>query len=288
MFFNRSSAQKTARKLKKIGFKANQIDASHLTTTYSQLKQVPGRANFEGMTNAINSLDPIPKQVDIPCLGVIIETREHPLLVTVVLDFIKKTQYPVQIYHGNLNVEFILSSKIAGLVEEGKVILTSIEVDHLDAGGYNALVLSKEFWYSLISHKKIFIFQTDSILCKRSKYSLTDFISYDYIGSQWPRNRPIGLVIDGGNGGLSIRDWDRSIECLERFPPNKWTGGEDSYYAFHMDLIGAKVARDVKSGKFSTQYKYSYKSFGCHKVSCLSKKDKLAFVKFCPEARELL
>ena len=223
-----------------------------------------------------------------PILAVIIETRKHPLLEFVVLQLITKTNLPVQIFHGIENESFIRSSAINDHIKGNKVSLSKLNTDFLNANEYNAILLSCEFWNLLNGRDKILVFQTDSILCDNSTYNLQTFLDFDYIGSMWSRLRPIGITIDGGNGGLSLRSWEKSVKCLERFPPFFWPGGEDGYYGFHMELIGAKVGKDLDCAKFSTQSYFHYESFGAHKISELTKKDKDAFIQYCPEAKKLL
>ena len=125
-------------------------------------------------------------------------------------------------------------------------------------------------------------------MCNNSPYNLNTFLDFDYIGSTWARTRPVGITIDGGNGGLSLRSWEKSLQCLEQFPSSFWPGGEDGYFGFHMELIGAKVGKDVDCAKFSTHRYFRYKSFGAHKISGLNKKDKDAFIQYCPEAKKIL
>jgi hypothetical protein len=134
---------------------------------------------------------------------------------------------------------------------------------------------------------KVLVFQTDAVLCRLSEFLLSDFYMFDYIGSGWGRYRPEGIVVDGGNGGLSLRDWSRTIECIERFPPSNWRGGEDTYYCFHMDLIG-KVAKNLESHKFGSQNNFLYKSLGAHKVDKMRPLKQLLFLIYCPEGSRIV
>ena len=265
------------------------ITSKDLMCIYQSLKKIPGKPNFKN----VEKLLPEKQRVSMKCennpiLAVIIETRKHPLLEFVVLQLIIKTNLPVQIFHGIENESFIRSSAINDYVKCNKVFLSKLNANSLDASDYNGILLSCKFWNLLNGRDKILIFQTDSILCNNSTYNLCTFLDFDYIGSMWPRLRPIGITIDGGNGGLSLRSWERSVECLERFPPTFWPGGEDGYYGFHLELIGAKVGKDVDCAKFSTQSYFRYKSFGAHKISSLSRIDQDAFIQYCPEAKKLL
>lgn len=288
MFLSKSTAQKTANDLLKTGLAIDDFGTTELSTLYANLHPTKDQAAFGEIAGMFDNIPTPPMPDQDECLGVIIETREHPLLEKVVIDFIERTGNRVQIFHGLLNRDFILGSKIADAVTSGQVTLSPLATENIVGRHYNAMLLTLDFWDSLIAHKKIFIFQTDSLLCGNTKYRLQDFMHYDYIGSWWPRHRPVNAIIDGGNGGLSIRDWQKSRDCLERFLPNLWPGGEDSYFAFHIDLIKGKVAREKECSKFSTQYKFRHNSFGCHNISQLSKKEQLTFVSYCPESASLL
>jgi len=233
-------------------------------------------------------LAPAEKPVDDNVWGVIVETREHPALEFIINHFSEQLGIGIQLFHGTANESFIMESKIAGLIEQGKVKLTPLKTETLSLGDYNALFLSREFWDSQLGRKKILIFQTDAILCANSDYQLSDFLGFDYIGSRWLRDRPVGMTIDGGNGGLSLRDWPRTVVCLKRFSPKMWPGGEDGYFAFHMDLMGGRVGRGDECSRFSTQHEFQYKSFGGHKLTELGSLSLEKFFQYCPAAGQIL
>jgi hypothetical protein len=288
ILFQQSSAQVIAQKMSKLGVKREQIQTEHLSSLYTSLPSSKNKADFTNIIDIFPHKNSSPNIIENNCVGVIIETRTHPLLEKVVIDFVNKTNLCVQLYHGTSNLEFIQASKIAPLIRAGKVILTALNINNLYGKDYNAVFLSKQFWQSVIGRGKIFVFQTDSVLCDSSKFTLDDFITHDYIGAWWSRKRPIGLTIDGGNGGFSLRDWHKSMECLERFSTENWPGGEDGYFAFHIELIGGYVGKKNTCSKFATQEKFTYNSYGCHQISCLNKKDRDKFLKYCPESKFLL
>lgn len=283
-----STAHITTRKLLNKGVLQKNITCAHIMHIYNSLKRTSSAPDLASISGVLPNQSKTTIDDICPILGIIVETRKHLAIEQVVNDFINNTQIPVQIFHGKNNLDFIMSTTIARLVRNGKVHLTQLGIDELCANKYNALFLSKRFWKNVLGRKKILVFQTDTVSCSHSDYTINDFISYDYIGSKWPRQRPVGLIIDGGNGGLSLRDWEKTYDCLSRFPAEYWSGGEDGYFAFHIDLIGGKVGKDNDCAKFSTQYDFLYKSWGGHKVSCLNREDQATFLNYCEKARFML
>lgn len=77
------------------------------------------------------------------------------------------------------------------------------------------------------------------------------------------------------------------MEASSRFDPQKWPGGEDDYFAFHIDLMGGNVANTDAMAKFATQENFSYKSFGAHYVGMLPKNAHADFLEYCPEAKHI-
>tara|TARA_B110000977_G_scaffold42576_1_gene57601 strand:- start:2790 stop:3023 length:234 start_codon:yes stop_codon:yes gene_type:complete len=69
------------------------------------------------------------------------------------------------------------------------------------------------------------------------------------------------MIIDGGSAGLGLRDWDRSVACLDCFSADLWPGGEDGHFAFHIELVRGRVGRGDECARFSTQQAFLFKSF---------------------------
>lgn len=277
-------AQDIVDKLARNGIGRHEITAEHLSHVYLRLKVLAGAPDFSSTQEMLSNCKPHVFEPNPTVLGVIIETRRHPKLEPLVSSFSRSLNIPIQLFHGRENLDYIMSGSIAELVRDGRATLVQLETRSLNASTYNALLLTPAFWDLIGTRNKVLLFQTDTVLCSASEYTLSDFLSFDYIGSKWARERPIGILADGGNGGLSLRDWAKSYESLKRFSPQKWTGGEDSYFAFHIDLIGGKIGRDDDCAKFSTQYEYLAKSFGAHNISWLDKDSRKAFLEYCPEA----
>ena len=102
---------------------------------------------------------------------------------------------------------------------------------------YNKLLKSYQFWeYLSFSAEKVLIFQSDSLLLRRTRaedtnkiLSIQDFIHYDFIGAPWHltsnaasnlwlrRMQRHGALKEGiGNGGLSLRDIQAMLKITNR------------------------------------------------------------------------
>ena len=270
------------------GVHRSRIHGKTLRKVYKRLNKHEHAPKFSAIDSILPNKPQTGEFKNYPVLAVMVETRKHPALVPVVLNMIETLAVPIQLFHGPENQQFIENSPLKPYIQTGALMLSALKADTLDATGYNTLLLSKRFWRHLASRRKILIFQTDSILCKNSDYKLQDFMAFDYIGSKWKRERPVGLILDGGNGGLSLRDWAMSYECLQRFPAKLWPGAEDGYYAFHLDLMEGNIGRDLDCAKFGTQDEFLTKSFGAHQITRLSKEELSLFITYCEEAKILL
>lgn len=268
------------------GVKQEMIRGEDLAFLYKSLPALEWSPSSITLENILSYTSSKSSSSNEKLWGVILEARDHPLLAASVLNVYENLQVPIQIYHGPSSLQSIMASGVGQLVETGKVVLTQLEVDSLyPPDSYNAFVLSKEFWYSMRAREKILFFQTDAFLCNSSNYAVDDFVEFDYIGSWWDTKRPNNLMIKGGCGGLSIRDWKKSVECIERFPPEFWEGGEDTYFGFLMAVMGAKVGDETSCFQFCTQGEFRLESFGAHKISDLNPDDLEAFLEYCPEAK---
>ncbi|WP_040482057.1 DUF5672 family protein [Luminiphilus syltensis] len=264
------------------------LGSEHIADLGSTLSKIFPDATECVVSEAFAHLEFDPEPSGEPLWGVIVETREHPALHTVLHNIISHCAIPVQLFHGAENRNFIYSGPIARLIDDGQLTTTELNIRApIDLRYYNQLMLSRRFWDQILGRGKILIFQTDSMCCPGSSYRIDDFTAYDYIGSRWGRQRPVGLTIDGGSGGFSLRDWSRSVGCLERFPPTHWPAGEDGYFAFHLDLVGHRVASMAQAGRFSTQDTFTERSFGCHQISRLPVSKQQAFLRYCPEALDV-
>jgi hypothetical protein len=281
-----SSAKALARYFHEKGISRDAITGSHLVPLYAEARSMHQAAREL-------CLEPPPLESagghsSAPVCAVIVETRPHPALEFVVNWFSDRLRVPIQLIHGTGNEAFIRGTTIEALLDQGRVQLDRLNVANLPARSYNALFLNREFWNRMAGRNKILVFQTDALLCAASPFTLADFFHFDYIGSAWSCKRPIGFRINGGCGGLSIRDWKSSVRSLEVFPPEAWPGGEDGYFAFHLDLMGFRVGSADDCARFASQGSFKHKSFGVHKPRSMDRPTLERFIDYCPEVQHIL
>lgn len=218
---------------------------------------------------------------DLEVSGAIVETRNHPNLPRIIKQVGKKMHLPISVFHGSDNFDLVHSSvERAGL--NGSVRFVNLGVGSLSGSQYNGLLMSETFWKSLVPSKKTLIFQTDSTICKRTMSALLEFTKFDYIGSYISQPRPIGLTIDGGNGGLSLRDTQLSISAIRVGDPELWPGAEDEFFATHIQALGGRVASEAEQDLFSVQSRFKGLAFGAHNPEGLSRHDFVRLFVRCP------
>lgn len=219
--------------------------------------------------------------------ALIVDGRADPKLLELVRIVHRTLGVPVHVMHLDGN-RAMFQQGLADLIRERKVFLSELDAGRIDRDRYTALFTSTGFWEAAISRGKVLVFQLDAVVCPQSPLRLEHFLGYDYIGPAWGRLRPEGIVVDGGNGGLSLRDWPVMMECMRRFPPEHWRGGEDTYYCFHVELVGGRVAKGQASALFGSQFNFHYQSFGAHKIKRMNWLKQVMFVAYCPEAGLIL
>lgn len=234
-------------------------------------------------------------------VAVIVEPRRHPYLVKVVKNFIDilPDEWYIKIFHGLNAKQFLLDSELKPYIESGKILLQALHTDNLNSFTYSDLFKTTKFWEDCLG-ENILIFQTDSILCSKSKFKIDDFLDFHYIGSAW-RNQ-FGENSHGGNGGLSFRKASSMIECIKKYPPlptsnyppfdiNKFNPqtGEDAYFIQALKLLNKKIGSRTDCLKFGVQHFFPYNSFGAHKFYNYLKEDEYnRFLEYCPEGEYII
>lgn len=264
---------------------ANKDVRNALEAVYSRVRQVPDAPDLA----AAAGICPAPSSDALlhGLIGLIVETRRHRNLPFVVRQVVNRCNVPVQLVHGSNNAAFV-QLHLADLIATGQVLPTMLATERLNGSTYNGLFLSRAFWEVIRGRGKVFIFQTDSMLCRNSAHKLADFLDFDFIGSRRPRVVGCGLAFHGGNGGFSLRDWKRSTLALDRFEPERWPAGEDAFFPLFMEADGGRVARGEDSDRFCGQRWFEKGCLGLHKPNFRKLRLAIAILSYEPGAWRLL
>jgi hypothetical protein len=131
-------------------------------------------------------------------IAVMIESRELPELIPLLLNFLVRIpeEWPIRIYCGRENIEAVSQSRfLRSYIISGKLDVARIPDEPLvcDKAWLSAYLTSTAFWELLAPAEHIFFFQTDSMICSNSHWSLNDFLGleiyeggYDMLGAKWP------------------------------------------------------------------------------------------------------
>ena len=235
------------------------------------------------VTEITHIIDRPPAKTRYPNIAVLVEFRSAHQIIAIVFNINQHlpSTWPVLIFHGKENENFIRNSTLASLIASGKVILSRMEVVY-NRSRTNELFTTPAFW-KRIPAEKILLFQIDTVMCSNSRHKITDYLQYDYIGAPWDfpwfeYDRKYNV----GNGGFSLRSRNKTLELLALIPYNK-VMPEDVWYAQNMHRVNASIAPAEIAKTFSVESVYYERPVGVHRFpwSC-EFRAKLA--ETCPEA----
>ena len=118
---------------------------------------------------------------------------------------------------------------------------------------YNRLLTSTFFWDKLQQYDRVLIFQTDSKILRKG---IEEFYEYNYYGAPWKFQE------NGGNGGISLRNPQISLETIKETPYHPGLGFEDVYFSNHMP----NVAPRSECKKFSCETIFELGTFATHAI----------------------
>jgi hypothetical protein len=194
------------------------------------------------------------KYIDI---SVIVEPRKHDKLKIVIQNILENLKdVKVQIFHGNLNKEFILSELSEDI---DNIILTNLNKDNLTVREYSNMLLTKNF-YNLIKGERILLFQTDSCICNYNEEILKECQKYGYVGAPTKRYREIPWQ----NGGFSFRKKSLMIKAVSKIKQGEKFFPEDRFFSVDMKTITNPAKFEV-ANRFSVENYYNENPFGQHK-----------------------
>lgn len=222
-----------------------------------------------------------------PNIGVIIEFRSSHLLPETILNVIEHipSNWPIQLFHGKDNLDFILKSSLKPFIDKRKVILTLMNTSY-NKNETNYLLTDANFWLQ-VRGEKVLLFQIDSIMCPNSTHNVTDFLQYDYVGAPWD----ISWFLFGetdlvGNGGFSLRTRSKILQLLRAlsYDPEY---PEDVWYAKNLHKVNASIPSVDIAKTFSVESIFYEHPIAVHRfpMNCDMKKKVL---QVCPDAIRIL
>lgn len=194
------------------------------------------------------------KYIDI---AVIVEPRKHDKLRIVVQNILNNLSgIKVQIFHGNLNKDYIYDELMEDM---DNIILTPLKKDNLTIREYSDMLLTEDF-YSKIQGERILLFQTDSCICNYNEDILKECQKYGYVGAPTRVYREIPWQ----NGGFSFRKKSLMIKAVRTIKKGEKIFPEDRFFSQDRKLI-TNPARFEVANRFSVENYYNENPFGQHK-----------------------
>lgn len=187
-------------------------------------------------------------------------------------------EWQLAVFHNDALTDFITSTKLARqLMDDGRLSAVPLRrhgfstLSSSNTDDYSSLLTSPAFW-RFLNADHVLIFQTDSVLCSLSPWSVHDFLEYDYVGA--PRQ---GSHNDDniGSGGLSLRKVETMLHITDTFPPSL-DENEDAYFARCFGMMqrsGKRVhlpsPHTAASFAYETGMPPDLASFGVHKLGAV-------------------
>ena len=162
--------------------------------------------------------------------ALIIEFRKHKALAFVLKTFCENLSqdWSFLIFHGNLNKEYIQQIIDTELISyKERITMIHLPHDNLLPYQYSSLLINETVVYDNIPTETFLIFQTDSIIIKKNKEFINEFLKYDYVGAPWG----VGGCEMVGNGGLSLRKKSKMLEIIEKENIGRRELPEDLFFA---------------------------------------------------------
>ena len=103
------------------------------------------------------------------------------------------------------------------------ITIIKLDIDNLTPSDYSKLLMSVDFWNNF-KGEKILLYQEDTMLFHNN---IEEFLKYDYIGASWPPSQDDNSY-GVGNGGFSLRNREKMIECIIKINPKDLELGEST------------------------------------------------------------
>jgi len=221
----------------------------------------------------------MPKKHAVRKFCVIVEPRQHELLIPVIKNFmflLQHTGWGLIVYHGPDNERFVKDG-LKDVVPDECVHYVRLIQKNLTKGEYSAMVANPLFWETMwkcFNCEHALMFQTDTLLLKGGD-AVDSFLKYDYVGAPWanggmcammaPNKRHVQLTV--GNGGLSLRNV-RAMMAIARRHPYKSGNDmpEDIYFAHWLKVHESdfRVPNVEEASAFAMEHVYNPNAAGMH------------------------
>jgi len=185
-------------------------------------------------------------------IALLIEDRPLSLLAPLVLHFIVvlPPDWSIQFIGSEVSIaKLSASTSIKSHIKSKKIKLrliphgTSIASQELISRFMTTLWL----WEEVLSPAEyVFVFQTDSIICSKSRRNINHFLKWDWIGAPWRSRKTVG-----GNGGLSLRRREAILEILRVEARRDGDDFEDVWFTKRLQKNGKKIAPRHEALKWS-------------------------------------
>jgi hypothetical protein len=222
-----------------------------------------------------------------PHIAVLVEFRTTDFIVSIVNNINSHipSSWPIQIFHGKENENFIRNSTLQSLITSGKIFLSLME-EVYGKSRTNELLTTPKFW-ERVRGEKILFFQIDSVMCSNSPHKITDFLQYDYVGAPWdPSWFAFSKTEFVGNGGFSLRSRSKTLALLALIPYDRKLP-EDVWYGLNLRRVNGSVAPMNIAQTFAVESIYYDRPLGAHRFN-LRCSIRTKLFQTCPEAMMIM
>jgi hypothetical protein len=150
--------------------------------------------------------------------AIIIEPRKHKALTFVLQNYAENLDedWNFILIHSTENESYVADIMMNDKMQQYKsrFSLIHLGINNMKISDYNCIFYNETF-YDLIPTETFLIFQTDSMILRKNREKIKDFLKYDYVGAPWPYTMGYLGYMKVGNGGLSLRKKSKMLELLK-------------------------------------------------------------------------
>jgi len=225
-----------------------------------------------------------PQKPDPGKVAVFVETRLSHSTAPLILHFmtVLGPSWSIHIFttdrswlEGNLPV----SAPFQQAIEARRIVLRPLppDTEFQTHGSVSQFLVQPWLWEQLQPAKHALLFQSDSIICSNSPFTVDDFLDYDFVGA------PISPAYGAGyNGGLSLRNVDLTLD-IARTASTESMKFEDQWFYARMKERGANLPPEDVARLFAVETVYYDYPLGYHQPQRWNRERMGAVTAWCPE-----